>query len=114
MIDRLLLRGPQWSYPRRQQYRRLRQAVAGALGVGVAALLAAMVASAGSTSAALMLMLVAVALVFQTRHWLHLAGRNRVGAGSEDEVRRALGTLAAAGWRVRHSLRWSGRGDIDS
>jgi hypothetical protein len=114
MIAGLQLQELRLSYPRRQQYRRLRHAVAGALGAGVAALVAAILASAGSISAALVLMLGAVALGFQTRHWLHLAGRSRVGAGSEDEVRRALGTLAAEGWRVRHSLRWSGRGGIDS
>ena len=43
-----------------------------------------------------------------------LAGRSGVGARSEDEVRRALAPLQADGWRLRHSLRWQGRGDIDS
>jgi hypothetical protein len=42
-----------------------------------------------------------------------LAGRNRVGARSEDEVRRALAPLRTEGWRLRHSLQWRGRGDID-
>jgi len=37
-----------------------------------------------------------------------------VGARSEDEVRRALAPLEAEGWRLRHSLPWRGRGDIDS
>jgi Holliday junction resolvase-like predicted endonuclease len=114
MIDRLLFPTSRWSYPRRQQYRRLSHALAAALGAAVAAPLAALVASAGSISAALVLVLVAVALGFQAWRWLDLAGRSRVGAGSEDEVRRALGILAAQGWRVGHSLRWSGRGDIDS
>jgi hypothetical protein len=48
------------------------------------------------------------------RHWLSLAKRSRVGARSEDEVRRALAPLRAEGWRLRHSLPWRGRGDIDS
>ena len=63
--------------------------------------------------AALVLVLFAVALGFQARHWLHLAGRSHVGAGSEDRVRRALAPLRREGWRVRHSLAWRGRGDID-
>jgi Nuclease-related domain len=32
----------------------------------------------------------------------------------EDPVQRALATLEAEGWRLRHSLRWRGSGDIDS
>ena len=40
----------------------------------------------------------------RARHWLRLAGRSRVGARSEDEVRRALAPLEAEGWRLRHSL----------
>ena len=114
MIDRLLLPGSQWSYPRRQQYRRLKRAAVAALGAAVTALLAALAASAGSVSAAVLLMLFAAALGFQARHRLDLAARSRVGARSEDEVRRALGMFAAEGWKVRHSLHWSGRGDIDS
>jgi hypothetical protein len=37
-----------------------------------------------------------------------------VGARSEDDVQRALASLEAEGWRLRHSLRWQGGGDIDS
>jgi hypothetical protein len=48
------------------------------------------------------------------RHWLSLAGHSRVGARSEDEVRRALVPLQTDGWRLCHSLPWRGRGDIDS
>ena len=48
------------------------------------------------------------------RRWLVLAERSRVGARSEDEVRRALAPLREKGWRVRHSLAWRGRGDVDS
>jgi hypothetical protein len=36
------------------------------------------------------------------------------GARSEDAVQRALVPLQAEGWRLRHSLPWQGRGDIDS
>jgi Holliday junction resolvase-like predicted endonuclease len=48
------------------------------------------------------------------RRWVSLAGRSRVGARSEDQVQRALAVLEAEGWRLRHSLRWLGAGDIDS
>jgi hypothetical protein len=102
------------NYARRQQYRWLRRTVAAAWGAGVFALLAVLVASAGTLSTALVLAVFAGTLGFQARPWLHLAGRSRVDARSEDEVRCALGRLVADGWRVRHSLRWSGRGDIDS
>ena len=40
--------------------------------------------------------------------------RSRVGARSEDEVRRALARLVEHGWRLRHGLRWQGAEDIDS
>jgi hypothetical protein len=58
--------------------------------------------------------LVALGSGLYARHCLSLAKRSRIGARSEDEVRRALQALVAEGWRVRHSLRWRGRGDIDS
>jgi hypothetical protein len=48
------------------------------------------------------------------RDWLSLAGRSGVGARSEDEVRHALAPLQADRWRLRHSLSWQGRGDVDS
>jgi Nuclease-related domain len=60
------------------------------------------------------LLIVAAALGLWARHWLSLARRSRVGAQSEDAVQRALAPLQAEGWRLRHSLRWQGRGDIDS
>ena len=43
-----------------------------------------------------------------------MARRSAVGARSEDAVQRALAPLQAEGWRLRHSLRWQGQGDIDS
>jgi Holliday junction resolvase-like predicted endonuclease len=58
--------------------------------------------------------LIMVGLLIYARHWLRLAGRSRVGARSEDEVRRVLAPLRAEGWRLRHSLPYRRRGDIDS
>jgi Nuclease-related domain len=102
------------NYARRQQYRRLSHAGRAALGSVVAALLGLVVASAGAAPLAGLLLLTAVGLGICARHWLSLAGRSRVGARSEDEVQRALAHLEAEGWRLRHSLPWQGRGDIDS
>jgi Holliday junction resolvase-like predicted endonuclease len=102
------------NYARRQQYRRLSRAGAAAVGSAVALLLALPVARVGAVSVAGLLLLVALVFGLYTRHWLVLAGRSRVGARSEDEVRRALSMLEREGWRVRHSLAWRGLGDIDS
>src|SRR5439155_16558831 len=77
-------------------------------------LLAMAVASAGASSAAGLVLLLALGFGASARHSLSLAERSRIGAWSEDEVRRALAPLEAAGWRLRHSLPWRGRGDIDS
>jgi hypothetical protein len=102
------------NYARRQQYRRLVHAGEAALGSIIAALLGLVIASAGATALAGLLLLAAVGLGLRARHWLSLAGRSRVGARSEDEVQRALAPLQAEGWQFRHSLRWQGQGDIDS
>jgi len=102
------------SFPRRQQYRRLRHAATSG-GTGLAAgAFAVVAASVGATAVAGMLVLVALSLLVDARHWMRLASRSRVGARSEVEVRRALAPLEAEGWRLRHSLRYRGRGDIDS
>jgi hypothetical protein len=61
-----------------------------------------------------MLVLVMLGLLVEARRWVRLAGRSRVGARSEDEVRRALAPLEAEGWRLRHSLPYRGRSDVDS
>lgn len=61
-----------------------------------------------------MLLSAAVGWGLYARHFARLADRARVGAQSEDQVRRALLPLEAEGWRLRHSLPWYGRGDIDS
>ena len=89
------------SFPRRQQARRLRRA--GAIAAG-----------AGATVLAGLLALVMGGLVLDARRWVRLAARSGVGARSEAQVRRVLGGLEAEGWRLRHSLVWGGRGDIDS
>ena len=102
------------SFPRRQQYRRLRRAAAsGTTAVAVGAL-AVIAVGIGAPALAGALALVTIALVQDTRRWLRLAGRSRVGARSEDAVRRALSGLEAEGWRLRHSLLYRGGGDIDS
>jgi hypothetical protein len=102
------------SYPRRQQYRRLRRAIVSAAISATAGGLALAAAGAGATAAAGALLLLMGGFLIGARRWLHLAARSRVGARSEDAVRRALSGLEAEGWRVRHSLEWGGRGDIDS
>ena len=102
------------NYARRQQYRRLSRAGKAARGSAVTALLALAVARAGAAPLAALLLLTAVGLGLWARHWVSLARRSRVGARSEDEVQRALAALQAEGWRLRHSLPWQGRGDIDS
>jgi hypothetical protein len=85
-----------------------------AMASGAGVLLALAVAGAGAVSAAGILLALAIGSGLYARHWLSLAGRSRVGAASEDEVRRALASLEREGWRLHHSLRWRGRGDIDS
>src|SRR5437588_1987547 len=101
------------NYARRQQYRRLSRA--GTTGVGSvgAVLLALVLASVGAISLAGLVLLTAVGLGFYTRYWLGLARRSAVGAHSENEVRHVLAALEAEGWRIRHGLRWQGRGDVD-
>jgi hypothetical protein len=102
------------NFARRQQYRRRLHAAGAATAGAAAALLALALAGAGATTAAAILVVVAVGFGSYARHWLGLARRSRVGARSEDEVRRQLSTLERDGWRLRHSLPWRGRGDIDS
>ena len=102
------------NYARRQQYRRLSRAGRAAAGSIAAALLALLAGGAGAVLLAGLLLLTALGLGLYARHWLALAGRSRAGARSEDDVQRALTPLLAEGWRLRHSLQWQGRGDIDS
>jgi hypothetical protein len=77
-------------------------------------LLALVFAGAGATPLAGLLLVTAFGLGLYARHLFSLARRSRVGARSEDEVQRALAALEEEGWRLRHSLPWRGRGDIDS
>jgi len=102
------------SFPRRQQYRRLRRAAASGATAIAAGALAIIALGADAPALAGALVLVTIALVLQTRRWLRLAGRSRVGARSENAVRAALDTLQAEGWQLRHSLLYRGHGDIDS
>ncbi len=103
-----------WSFARRQQYRRLLRAAATGAASLAAGGFAVTAARADATALAGALLLTMVGLLIYARHWLRLAGRSRVGARSEDEVRRVLAPLTAEGWRMRHSLPYRGRGDIDS
>ncbi len=102
------------NYPRRQQYRRLGRALATGAGGLLAAGAALLAAAQGALWIALLLLVAAVGLGAYARHWARLAGRSRVGARSEKRVQRALAPLATEGSRLRHSLAWQGRGDIDS
>jgi hypothetical protein len=67
----------------------------------------------GELSVSVVLLLATAVLGIRARRWARLAG-SRVGARSENEVQRALAPLQTEGWRLRHSLTWPGRGDIDS
>ena len=82
------------NYARRQQCRRLSRAGKAALGSAAAMLLGIAVASAGAAALAAVLaavlLLTAVGLGLDARHWLLLARRSQLGARSEDEVQRAL------------------------
>ena len=103
----------QLSYPRRQQLRRLRRAAAAAAVAVVAVGLALSAASTASMPLALPLIVLAAGSGVYARHSMRLASRSGVGARSEAEVQRALSVLEHEGWRVRHALPWTGRGDID-
>ena len=92
----------------------MHRAIISAAASATAAGLAVVAARAAAPAVAGALLLVMVGLLIDARRWLRLAGRSRVGARSEDEVQRALARLEAEGWRLRHSLPWRGRGDIDS
>jgi Nuclease-related domain len=79
-----------------------------------AVMLSLAVASLGAISAAGGLLVLSLGFGLYARYVRSLAERSRIGARSEDEVRRVLRPLQAEGWRLRHSLSWQGRGDIDS
>jgi hypothetical protein len=103
-----------FNFARQLQLRRLaRAARAAALSTAVL-LLAVLAAAAGARAAAGVLLFASAGLGLRARHWLELARRAGIGADSEHRVKRALKPLEAEGWRVRHSLPWNGRGDIDT
>ena len=104
----------EWSFPRRQQHRRLRRAAASGTAGVAACVLVVIAAGAGTWTVAGALLLVAVGLLVDARHCVGLAARSRIGARSEEEVRHALAVLEGEGWQLRHSLAYGGRGDIDS
>jgi hypothetical protein len=101
------------SHPRQQVFRRLARAITAAVSAVVVGLLALLAAGRGAVWLAGILLIVTAALAAYARLWIRLAGRSRVGASSERQVRDALELLRADGWRVRHSLSWYGGGDID-
>ena len=102
------------NYPRRQQFRRLSHAAEAATASAAAALLGAPDCWRRRPNRRCGATAVGSGLALYARHWLSLARRSRVGARSENEVRRRLTELEGEGWRLRHSLPWRGRGDIDS
>ena len=102
------------NYARRQQYRRLSRAGRLGLGSAAVALLGLFVLRNGAGVFGGLLLALAVVLGREARRWLFLARRSRLGARSEDEVRRVLAPLQGRGWRLRHGIRWSGAGGIDS
>jgi hypothetical protein len=110
----VIVRAHRVNYARRQQYRRLLRAGEAGIGAAGTALLGLWAATVSAALVTVCLLIVAAALGLCARHWLSLARRSRVGARAEDAVQRALAPLQAEGWRLRHSLAWQGRGDIDS
>jgi Nuclease-related domain len=92
----------------------MRRAAASGVASLAAGGLAVVALGAGALAVAGTLSLVMLGLAIDARRWVRLAGRSRIGARSEDEVRRALAPLEAEGWRLRHALPYRGRGDIDS
>jgi hypothetical protein len=101
------------SYPRRQQFRRLRHAAARALEAALALGVALMLARSGEAALAFAVALLAAFLSLDGVYLLRLANRSRVGAESEAQVRRALEPLARDGWHVQHAVDWPSGGDLD-
>jgi Nuclease-related domain len=102
------------NYARHQQFRRLSRAGRLALAGMTTALLGLLLLRNGLATAGWILLGGAVVAGLRARHWFSLAARSRVGARSEEEVRRALEPLREHGWRLRHAVAWAGHGDIDS
>ena len=79
----------------------------------IAAAVAVWVAVAGYGLPALAFALGAGLLAFRASRDLKVSRRNRVGADSEAEVRRALRPLVREDWSVRHSVSVRTGGDLD-
>jgi hypothetical protein len=101
------------SYPHRQLNRRLVRAGQHALSALGLLTLTVLAVSAGLSTVAVVLALAAAACAVRSNRWWGLARRSAIGAHSEQQVRARLERLAQDGWRIRHSLRWPGGGDID-
>jgi hypothetical protein len=104
---------PPFTFPRRQQFRRLRRAAGCAVATIALAVSTIVAVVTGQLVLTLLLLAAAFGCAVRSWSWVRLAGRSRIGARSEGEVQRALAELEREGWRMRHSLRWVGRGDID-
>jgi hypothetical protein len=92
----------------------VRRAAASGTAAAAIGVFAVIAVGAGAMTVAGVLLLIMVGLAIDARRWVRLAGRSRVGARSEEEVRGALAGLEAEGWRLRHSRPCRGHGDIDS
>jgi hypothetical protein len=101
------------SYPARQRNRRLAHGARDVLLASATFLLAGAATRAGSSAIALTTFAVGLAFSLRSWHSFRLARRSSIGARSEQRVRAELGALEREGWRIRHSLRWTGGGDID-
>ena len=101
------------SYPARQRNRRLARGLQETVIALALLLVAGALAGMGNSTLAVMLLVLSLFSASRCWHSLGLAQRNAVGARSEQRVRAELKALEREGWRIRHSLRWRGGGDID-
>ena len=65
------------SFPRRQQYRRMRRALTCGVASPATCALAAVAAGLGAFTVAAVLLLATVGLAVRARHWIRLAGRSQ-------------------------------------
>jgi nuclease-like protein len=102
------------THPRRQQLRYTLRSVGLAAAAASLALLAALAALSGRGIAAVTAGAACGIALLGANHCRQRAVRNRIGADAEHDVARALDALARhRGWKVKHGVRWQGRGDID-
>jgi Nuclease-related domain len=101
------------NHPRRIQLRLVvRSVIHGAIACGLLLSAAApLVEDVEEVGAGLGVLAAAFAL--RSRRAFCSFERYRVGAESEQRVARALNALSGDGWTVRHSVDWTGPGDID-